>query len=304
MRQFVLIAIGAILILPTLRTSSRLLRKPPRPIRRAVAEQTWRMIRNVYAVIAGTSHTQPDLRTFVSVALFSSSCIWLIGLVWYLAVVFGLVSALGIYLRCSRTRKRRKAELAESWPGYLEQTRAKMLSSSRSLSYVIFENSGITSVFFGDLIQHGRREFETSGNLQKAVQTLWRSADNEEVTSFVCAALCDTVGSTSSQIENQLSIISGTIRSRNALKEETNSRLAGVRTARLFILIIPVGMALAGVSFAGSIRPFLTGASILQMMVALFILGLCWYWSNKLMSFPSWPAQKLSNSSYEPQVLI
>lgn len=301
MRALVLMVMGTMLISPTLRRRIQDRQKQSRPILAAAAGTAWHITQDIYGIIAGTNYRLPKPVSLAFLAAVATSCIWLAGLIWYMAFAFGLSATLGVYLRWRQIRRRRTLELAESWPGYLEQTRAKMLASSRSLPYVIFEQNSIASPFLSELIQHGRREFENSGSLEKALKTIWLAADNEEATSYVCNALCTTLGSTSSQIENQLSAISGTVRSRNELKQETNSRLAGVRTARIFILIIPAGMALAGLSFAGSIKPFLTTASIWQILAALLVLSICWYWSSRLMRFPAWPTQMLRDMSYEVQ---
>ena len=303
MRALILMAIGTILIAPALKRRKQGLQKPMRPLWAAAAETSFQAAQEIYGFLAGTNYRKPTTFSLASLAALAAISIWITGLIWYMALLFGFSATLCICLRWRQIQRRRAMELAESWPTYLEQTRAKMLASSRSLPYVIFEQTSVASPFLSELIQRGRREFENSGNLEKALKTVWRAGDNEEVTNYICSALCSTLGSTSSQIQNQLSAISGTVRSRNELKQETNSRLSGVRTARIFILVIPAGMALAGLSFAGSVRPFLTVASIGQIVAALLLLATCWYWSTKLMHFPAWPTQAMPNTNHELQEL-
>ena len=301
MRALILMTIGAILIAPVLRRKKQGLQKPMRPALAAVAETSLQAVQDIYGFVVGTNYGKPTPISLALLAAAAAISIWIAGLIWYMALLFGFAATLCAGLRWKQIRRRRALELAESWPAYLEQTRAKMLTSSRSLPYVIFEQTSVASPFLSELIQRGRREFENSGNLEKALKTVWLAGDNEEVTNYICNALCATLGSTSSQIQNQLSAISGTVRSRNELKQETNSRLSGVRTARIFILVIPAGMALAGLSFAGSVKPFLTAASISQILAALLLLATCWYWSTKLMHFPAWPTQVMPNTNHEPQ---
>lgn len=294
MKSLVLTAIGTLLLLPILIPNRRLKRKVERWASSAFASRAGNVFGEIHRTIFGTNYSKLAPGALAATALVSALCIWLAGLIWYLAAAVGIFASATLYLRSQQIRRLRRSELASAWAGYLDQTRAKMLTTSRSLSYVMFEQDSAASPFLAELMQHGRREFENSGDLEKALHAVWYAGEDEEVTNYVCSALCDSLGSTSSQIENHLSLISTTVRSRNELKQETKSRLAGVRTARAFIVIIPIGMALAGFSFAGSISPFLTPVSIVQMLTALAILTLCWFWSNKLMTFPAWPTPAIS----------
>ena len=294
MKSIVLTGIGAFVLLPILIPNRRLTKKTGWLASSILEFRAGNVFGEIYRTIIGTNYNRPALGLLSTTALVSTLCIWLSGLAWYLAASIGIFTSAALYLRSQQIRRLRRLELAASWTGYLDQTRAKMLTTSRSLSYVLFEQDSASSPFLAELIQQGRREFENSGDLEKALQAVWYAGEDEEVTNYVCSALCDSLGSTSSQIENQLSLISSTVRSRNELKQETMSRLAGVRTARAFIVIIPIGLGLAGTSFAGSISPFLTAASVVQMLTAMAILTLCWFWSNRLMTFPAWPTPTLS----------
>ncbi len=287
MRAVVMAVIGLLVLtsrrFPRSKKGSRLSRTS------AMVGQVRKAIGDIYRIMAGTEHRMPSGYSLAVVAMAGLACAWLAGFTWKPAFSLGIAFAVGLYLRHRQVKKRRQSELPSSWPWYLERVRSKMLASSRSVAYVFFEEDVPDFQFLGKLLHEGRREFENSGNLTKSLETVWEMGEGEETTSYVCESLLDTLGSTSSQIENQLAIISSTIRSRNELRQETHSRLAGVRTARTFIVIIPLGMALAGVSFAGSLRPFLSPSSLLQLLAGLAITVLCWYWSSRLMAFPSLP---------------
>ena len=302
MKSIFLTAIGAICLLPILIPNRRLTRKAAWWASSTFELRAGSVFGEIYRTVVGTNYCKPAFGSLSTTALVSATCIWLMGITWYLALAMGILASATLYLRSRQIRRLRRLELASSWASYLDQTRAKMLTTSRSLSYVLFEQGSAGSPFLAELMQQGRREFDNSGDLEKALQAVWSAGENEEVTNYVCSALCDSLGSTSSQIENQLSLISSIVRSRNELKQETMSRLAGVRTARAFIVIIPIGLAMAGISFAGSISPFLTPVSVVQMLTAMAILTLCWFWSNRLMTFPAWPTPTVSKLHPDPKV--
>lgn len=249
-----------------------------------------KIAREISGTLRGTNYHRP---TIIASLAFTSSCLstlWIMGLNIKLSLACGLVATFWLYIRWTQITKLRENELRSFWSSYLDQTRAKMLTTSRALPYVFFDQTYIGSRFLNELLQDGRREFENSGDLGKALLTIWEQG-NEDCTSYVCSALCNSIGATTSQIEDQLKIISSTLRSRNALNREADSRLAGVRTARTFIVIIPLGMALAGLSFAGSTAPFTTPFALLQIAIALLTLVGCWIWSNRLMTFPKLPTR-------------
>lgn len=259
-------------------------------------EKTLEAAKDIRGLLSGRNFHRPAAAILLLVLAGSAGVLWLVGLGPISSTALGAVACSSLLFRWKQIQRHRIEELSTTWPGFLDRTRAKMLTSSRSLPYVIFEENSTDSVFLNELLLCGKREFETSGELERAIQAMWRQGEDEEVTNYVCSALLDAAGSTSSQMERQLTVISETVRSRNETRQEARSRLAGVRTARTFIVIIPIGMALAGIAFAGSIQPFTTAPSIEQMIVAAAVLALCWHWSTRLMTFPRWPTPSLETS--------
>lgn len=291
--------LGSTLVLPVLRLKPSSSIKSSSHARFSRYAPPVSALRDVYGIARGLNYRQPSAFALSGLIVSGAAVLWLAGTTIPIALAFGACLGAGLLARWFRIVKNRNADLNEFWPNYLDQTRSKMRSSSRALPYVLFDESLIGTTFQMELLQAGRREFENSGDLRKALHRIWESADHN-MTSFVCSALCDLLGSTSHQIEEQMKVIVATLRSHNALEREAKSKLAGVRAARAFIVIIPTGMALAGLSFAGSVAPFTTATSLAEMAAALAILAGCWYWSSRLMIFPSWPARKFPSSTEQP----
>ncbi len=287
MRPLALAAVGAILLLPTLKPATASHAKSGLTFRGFI-ERLVRSFGDILGLISSRDHRKPSPRILVTAAGTSAAFAWLIGFDLQLAAAVGIASAGALILRRRHIDGLRRSELEAAWPAYLERTRSKMLASSRSLAYVIFEEGPADSPFLEEVLTAGGREFENSGDLMSALKAALKVGDGEEITSYVCESLLDTLGSTSAQVESQLSTISETVRARNELKRETYSRLAGVRTARVFIAIIPLGMATAGVAFAGSAQPFMSSSSLLLILAAFAVVAGCWAWSSNLMNFPTW----------------
>ena len=65
-----------------------------------------------------------------------------------------------------------------------------------------------------------------------------------------------------------------------------HARLAGARFARIFVLAVPAGMALAGMSIGDGRAAYRTGTGQIVVVVALGLVISCWVWAGRLMRLP------------------
>lgn len=286
MRQAVMIFTGWLLILPTLRKRNFSPHSRVETTAHGSIKYFQYFRTQITGLINGTTYT--PLSYSVVGTLFASTlaAMTILGLPFIATLISAILLCLIALARLHQIATNRHRELRIVWPTFLDQLRSSMLSSQRALPYVMYDNPACGSPFLTDLINIGKREFETSGNLESSLKQIWRHAA-DQTTSQVCASLINTNGATSSQIQHQLSDIASALKTQQILIAEAESKLAGVKIARLFVLLIPTGMALAGVAFAGSFSPFYTRASLIQISIAAFVLGICWQLSNRLMQFPA-----------------
>lgn len=286
MKQAALICAGWLLIFPTLKKSNSSLNSWAETISPGSTKYFQDFREQIVGLINGTRYT--PLSHYVLGALFAAILVAMT--IFGFPFIVTLISAVSLCLiavaRLHRITTNRHHELRNTWPAFLDQLRGSMLSSQRALPYVMYDNPASGSPFLTDLLYIGKREFEASGNLESSLKHIWKHAD-DPTTSQVCASLIDTNGATSSQIQHQLLDIAAALKTQQILAAEAESKLAGVKIARLFVLLIPLGMALAGVAFAGSLSPFFSSASLIQISVAAFVLFVCWQLSNRLMQLPA-----------------
>jgi tight adherence protein B len=72
-------------------------------------------------------------------------------------------------------------------------------------------------------------------------------------------------------------------------RKDAASRQAGVRFARRFVLLVPLGMTLAGLSIGTGRRAYETPGGQLAVVIGLVAVVLCWLWSGRLMRVPEQP---------------
>jgi tight adherence protein B len=69
-------------------------------------------------------------------------------------------------------------------------------------------------------------------------------------------------------------------------RKDAEAKQAGVRFARRFVLFVPFGMALAGLSIGDGRRAYETSGGQAGVIVALAMVLVCWLWSGRIMRLP------------------
>jgi tight adherence protein B len=69
-------------------------------------------------------------------------------------------------------------------------------------------------------------------------------------------------------------------------RKDAQAKQAGVRFARRFVLIVPVGMALAGLSIGTGRAAYQTFLGQVLVAGGLAVVVACWLWAGRLMLLP------------------
>lgn len=69
-------------------------------------------------------------------------------------------------------------------------------------------------------------------------------------------------------------------------RRDARAHQAGARFARAFVLVVPVGMALVGLTIGEGRAAYATAGGQLTVVAALAALGLCWMWSGRILRLP------------------
>jgi tight adherence protein B len=69
-------------------------------------------------------------------------------------------------------------------------------------------------------------------------------------------------------------------------RKDARAKQAGVRFARRFVLVVPLGMSLAGLSIGTGRRAYETPMGQLLVVVGLAFVAGCWVWAGRLMRLP------------------
>ena len=69
-------------------------------------------------------------------------------------------------------------------------------------------------------------------------------------------------------------------------RKDARARQAGARFARRFVLFVPVGMALVGLSIGNGHAAYRSATGQLAAVAAVAMVIACWMWSGRIMRLP------------------
>ena len=191
----------------------------------------------------------------------------------------------------SAYRRRRSVAIEAAggaWPRILEEIRLRTGSLGRSVPQALFEAARRGPVQWRPAFAAAEREWLLTTDFARTIDLLKdRLADPTADVVAETLLLAHEIGGTdldaalSELIEDRLVDLEG--------RRDAASRQAGVRFARRFVLLVPLGMAVAGLSIGTGRQAYGTAGGQIAVVVGLAAVAACWVWSGRLMRMPSAP---------------
>lgn len=232
-----------------------------------------------------------DVRTVEFVAV--SSVLLVAGAAFAFALFGGVVApvATGLFaasfpISSARARRgRRRAEAREAWPRMIEEIRVLTGSAGRSIPQALFEVGldGPPEVRRAFAAAH--REWLLTTDIGRTIAVLKsRLADATADAACETLLVAHEVGGTdvdrrlAALVDDRIVDLQG--------RKDADSKMAGVRFARRFVLVVPIGMALVGLSIGDGRAAYRTGTGQAGIAVGILLLIACWIWSGRIMRIP------------------
>ena len=202
------------------------------------------------------------------------------------AVVAGVMCA-GFPVAGYRRRRLVRREAAmEEWPRLLEEIRMRAGSLGRSIPQALFESAGRAPTEWATAFSAAEREWLLTTDFARTL-TLLKAHLADPVADVVAETLLMAHEVGGSDLETRLNDLIEDRVSELQSRKDANSRLAGVRFARRFVLLVPLGMAVAGLSIGTGRAAYATGGGQLAVVAGLLATAACWLWSGRLMRLPN-----------------
>ena len=182
-------------------------------------------------------------------------------------------------------RQQRRARAAESWPRMIEEIALLAGSLGRSVPQALFEVGRNSPEEMRPAFAAAHRQWLISTDFERSVAVL-KAGLADPTADAACETLlvAHEVGGTDVQrrlaalVEDRIADLQG--------RKDARARQAGARFARRFVLLVPVGMALVGLSISGGHDAYRSAEGQLAAVAAVGMVVACWLWSGRIMRLP------------------
>ena len=198
------------------------------------------------------------------------------------AAIGGGCVPVGIY----RTRRRQRRELAqEAWPRIIEEVRILTGAVGRSIPQALFEAGQRAPDELRRAFDAAHREWLLSTDFARTTAVL-KDRLSDPTADAACETLlvahevggADLDARLEALVDDRIQDLQG--------RRDARARQAGVRFARRFVLVVPFGMALAGMSMGTGRSAYRTPQGQVIVVIGMVLVLGCWLWAGRIMVVP------------------
>jgi tight adherence protein B len=182
-------------------------------------------------------------------------------------------------------RERCRVEAADAWPKLIEELRIKTTALGRSIPQALFEVGRHAPSELRSAFEAGRREWLISTDFERSLAVLKTQLD-DPTADTVCETLLVANDIGGAEIDRCLTaLVDDRVMDQQGRKDAL-ARQAGARFARRFVIVVPLGMALVGLSIGEGRAAYQGVAGQVMVLVALALMAACWVWAGRIMRLP------------------
>jgi tight adherence protein B len=201
------------------------------------------------------------------------------------AVAAGLFGATFPVASARSRRERRRAEARDAWPRLIEEIRLQTGALGRSIPQALFEVGRRAPSEMPRAFALAEREWLLTTDMERVVHVLKRHlADATADVTLETLLVAHHVGG--SDVDRRLAaLVEDRVQDLQGRKD-ARAKQAGVRFARRFVLVVPLGMALAGLSIGTGRDAYQTPSGQLGVAFGVVCVAACWVWAGRLLRLP------------------
>ncbi|MEM7285095.1 MAG: hypothetical protein AAF480_01995 [Actinomycetota bacterium] len=231
----------------------------------------------------------------VSMAQFAltTAALFLLGAVTAFAIFGGVMPALvlgafvaaipGATFRLRRQRRRVAAH--EAWPHMIEEIRVMTGSAGRSVPQALFEVGQRAPEEIRPAFEAAHREWLLTTDFERTVDVLkLRLADPTADITCETLLIAHQLGGT--DLDQRLASLAEDRTTDTQGRKDAVARQAGARFARWFTVVVPLGMALVGMSIGDGRAAYSSTYGQALVVVALLVMLGCWVAASRIMRLP------------------
>ena len=182
-------------------------------------------------------------------------------------------------------RQQRQATARDAWPRLIEEIRISTGSMGRSVPQALLEAGRSAPEPMRPAFAAAAREWRMSTDFGRTVAVLQRVlADPTADAACETLLVAHEVGG--SDLDRRLRALAEDRVLDLQGRKDAAAKQAGVRFARRFVIIVPIGMALAGMSIGTGRAAYRTPLGQVAVAAAIALIAMCWVWAGQLMKLP------------------
>jgi tight adherence protein B len=187
-----------------------------------------------------------------------------------------------------RRRLRRRQQAQESWPRLIEEIRILTSSAGRSIPQALFDTGRSGPVELRPAFAAAQREWMLSTDFAATLAVL-KAQMADPTADAACETLLIAHELGGTDLDRRLDALAEDRRADTEGRKDALAKQAGVRFARSFVLVVPLGMAVVGLSVGTGRAAYETPGGQLVVVIALGLVVACWAWAGQIMRLPGEP---------------
>jgi tight adherence protein B len=185
--------------------------------------------------------------------------------------------------RARRTARRAAAQ--DAWPRMLEEIRIQTSALGRSIPQALFEVGRRGPLELRPAFDAAHREWLISTDFERTL-TVLKARLADPTADATCETLLIAHELGGSDLERRLeALIDDRVLDLQGRKD-ARAKQAGVRFARRFVLLVPLGMAFAGMSVGTGRAAYQSAEGQALVVLGVGLTVACWMWAGRLMKLP------------------
>jgi tight adherence protein B len=200
------------------------------------------------------------------------------------AVVLGVLAGAGpVALWRSRRRAARRAA-QDCWPRLIEELRVLVGPVGRPIPQAFLEVGGRGPDELRPAFRSAQREWALTTDFERTVTVL-----KDRLADPTADATCETLlvaHEVGGDLDARLEALADDRRRDLQDRKEADAKQAGSRLARWFVVLVPAGMAVAGLNVGDGSAAYRTTGGQVLVMLGIGLVVVCWWWAGRIMQLP------------------
>lgn len=184
--------------------------------------------------------------------------------------------------RGRRAAARRAAQ--DHWPRLIEELRVLVGPMGRPIPQALLDVAARGPIELRGAFEAAQREWALTTDFERTVTVLKDRLDDP-----TADATCETllvVHEVGGEVDSRLAALAEDRRRDLEDRKDARAKMAGARTARLFVVLVPLGMAVAGLNVGDGRDAYRTTAGQALVAIGIGLVAVCWWWAARLMRLP------------------